>query len=196
MIWHLDWNGSLILLASYGDQEIPIGKSFPGSVWRNGSKTRLAILHATSRNPMTWFEENTEVVINLYGQGLLIGFLLLDFAEPINNPKSFAAHAKKISWPLSLYLALRFHESLGLGDKVPMPNGARQTETVNEKIEFTTRQVSVLSGITAKKTNHEIAIELGYSVSTIRHETMGIFRLLGVSDRVAAAVEGRRLGLA
>ena len=33
------------------------------------------------------------------------------------------------------------------------------------------------------KTNHELAIDLGYSVSTVRHETMRIFQILGVSDR-------------
>jgi DNA-binding NarL/FixJ family response regulator len=37
------------------------------------------------------------------------------------------------------------------------------------------------------KTNHEIATELGFSVSTIRHETMWIYQALAVSDRKEAA---------
>ena len=37
------------------------------------------------------------------------------------------------------------------------------------------------------KTNHELATDLGFSVSTIRHETMAIFRAVGVSDRTEAA---------
>jgi len=37
------------------------------------------------------------------------------------------------------------------------------------------------------KTNHELAAELGFSVSTIRHETMRIYQALSVSDRKEAA---------
>jgi DNA-binding NarL/FixJ family response regulator len=39
------------------------------------------------------------------------------------------------------------------------------------------------------KTNHELAEDLGFSVSTIRHETMRIYLLLQVSDRKEAARE-------
>jgi DNA-binding NarL/FixJ family response regulator len=39
------------------------------------------------------------------------------------------------------------------------------------------------------KTNHELASELGFSVSTIRHETMRIYQILSVSDRREAARE-------
>ena len=39
------------------------------------------------------------------------------------------------------------------------------------------------------KTNHELASELGFSVSTVRHETMRIYQTLGVSDRREAARE-------
>jgi DNA-binding NarL/FixJ family response regulator len=37
------------------------------------------------------------------------------------------------------------------------------------------------------KTNPELSAALGYSVSTIRHETMEIFKVLGASDRKEAA---------
>ena len=49
------------------------------------------------------------------------------------------------------------------------------------------RQIQILRGMTNGKTNHELAVDLGFSVSTIRHETMAIFRALGVSDRKEAA---------
>lgn len=196
MIWHLNKNDSLILLASYGDQEIPIGESFAGSVWRNDSKVAPFALHMVSGVPITWSEGNTQVVINLYAQNLLIGFLSLDFAEPVGKLEDFNSDAEEFSWQISLYLALRFHESLGLDNRVSMSNNVPLTNTVNRRIALTTRQISVLSGLAAKKTNHEIAKELGYSVSTVRHETMRIFETLGVSDRVEAASEGRKLGLA
>jgi len=49
------------------------------------------------------------------------------------------------------------------------------------------RQAQILQGMVEGKTNHELATDLGFSVSTIRHETMAIFRALGVSDRKEAA---------
>jgi DNA-binding NarL/FixJ family response regulator len=41
------------------------------------------------------------------------------------------------------------------------------------------------------KTNHELSLDLGFSVSTIRHETMAIYKELGVSDRKEAARVGQ-----
>ena len=46
------------------------------------------------------------------------------------------------------------------------------------------------------KTNHELAAELGFSVSTVRHETMRIYEALAVSDRKEAANKALLLGLA
>ena len=45
------------------------------------------------------------------------------------------------------------------------------------------------------KTNHELATDLGFSVSTIRHETMAIFKALGVSDRKEAAQIAQQMDL-
>jgi len=52
---------------------------------------------------------------------------------------------------------------------------------------LTARQRQVLAGFVEGKTNHELAMELGFSISTIRHETMAIFKALGASDRKEAA---------
>lgn len=52
---------------------------------------------------------------------------------------------------------------------------------------LTTRQKLILQGMVDGKTNHELATELGFSVSTIRHETMRIYQTLAVSDRREAA---------
>jgi DNA-binding NarL/FixJ family response regulator len=52
---------------------------------------------------------------------------------------------------------------------------------------FNARQKQILDGMIEGKTNYQLASELGYSVSTIRHETMRIYRILGVSDRKDAA---------
>jgi ATP/maltotriose-dependent transcriptional regulator MalT len=172
-----------------------VGKAFPGTVWRSWSETSSFGSLITTENPITWSDENAQVSIKLYAQNMLIGFLVLRFATPVERTQDTNSEIAELSLSLSLYLALRFHESLGLDDEVPTSHPALLISKVDRMITLTTRQVSILSGIAAKKTNHEIAKELGYSVSTIRHETMRIFEAFGVSDRVAAAVEGKRLGL-
>jgi DNA-binding CsgD family transcriptional regulator len=53
----------------------------------------------------------------------------------------------------------------------------------------------ILAGMVDGKTNPELSDALGYSVSTIRHETMDIFKILGVSDRKEAAKSALASGL-
>jgi DNA-binding NarL/FixJ family response regulator len=45
------------------------------------------------------------------------------------------------------------------------------------------------------KTNHELATELDFSVSTVRHKTMRIYEALSVGDRKEAAKKALLLGL-
>ena len=61
------------------------------------------------------------------------------------------------------------------------------TNKIITQIQFSARQIQIINGFVEGKTNHELAEDLGFSVSTIRHETMDIFRLLGASDRKEAA---------
>ena len=60
-------------------------------------------------------------------------------------------------------------------------------EKIASQLQFSARQLQIINGFVEGKTNHELAEDLGFSVSTVRHETMDIFRLLGASDRKEAA---------
>lgn len=57
------------------------------------------------------------------------------------------------------------------------------------------RQMQVLQLMATGKTNNDIARIIGYSESTVRQETMAIYRILGVHDRTKAADTAYRLGL-
>ena len=57
------------------------------------------------------------------------------------------------------------------------------------------RQTLILRGMVEGETNHELATELGFSVSTICHETMRIYQSLAVSDRKEAAQKALMLSL-
>jgi len=74
-------------------------------------------------------------------------------------------------------------------------NGQHQSLNELSVNPLTPRQRQVLSGFIEGKTNHELALELGFSISTIRHETMAIFKTLGASDRKEAAKIAQEHGL-
>jgi len=61
--------------------------------------------------------------------------------------------------------------------------------------QLSARQLPILHGMVEGKTNHELATKLGFSVSTVRHETMRIYQALSVSDRKEAAKKALVLGL-
>jgi DNA-binding CsgD family transcriptional regulator len=60
---------------------------------------------------------------------------------------------------------------------------------------FTTREVQVLHLLAQGATNAQIATTLNYSVSTVRNETVSLYRKLGVSGRAEAVAQALRLGL-
>ena len=60
---------------------------------------------------------------------------------------------------------------------------------------LTPRQVRILTLMAANCTNPQIASRIGFSVSTVRMESLTIYRALGVHDRKHAVVAGRALGL-
>jgi DNA-binding CsgD family transcriptional regulator len=70
---------------------------------------------------------------------------------------------------------------------IPLIKNLTFPATVEQVSKLTARQLLILTGMVEGKTNHELSIDLGFSVSTIRHETMAIYKELGVSDRKEAA---------
>jgi DNA-binding NarL/FixJ family response regulator len=115
------------------------------------------------------------------------GHLVIRFSTPVVDTKRVEEVVLDYAIPTSLYLSfsqdvrLRSHQLSNGGD-----TGAAQ---------LTQRQLSILSGMVEGKTNHELATELGFSVSTIRHETMRIYQALAVSDRKEAAKKALTLSL-
>jgi len=80
-----------------------------------------------------------------------------------------------------------------LGDL--LPHSGRLSSMDSGSVILTERQKKILAGMIEAKTNHQLAQELGFSVSTIRHETMEIYQLLNASDRKEAAEIALKLNL-
>ncbi len=74
---------------------------------------------------------------------------------------------------------------------INLPNDSRDAGAG----QLSQRQILILRGMVEGKTNHELATEMGFSVSTIRHETMRIYQALAVSDRKEAAKKALMLSL-
>jgi DNA-binding CsgD family transcriptional regulator len=191
-IWHLNSRDALTCLAVYGPSDAIVGVPMPADIWRNSSEVQLLAAQASSKKDASWSECGCDTVVNLYSQSMHIGFLTLRFPEAIDNPERLGSEIEEISMLISLYLALKFWESVNHNGSAA---NSRVPYSRNGKPDLTERQRVVLAGIVMKKTNNAIANELGYSVSTIRHETMRIFEILGVSNRVEAASYATTLGL-
>ena len=191
-IWHLNNRDALTCLAVYGPSNVIVGVPIPGTIWRNSSEVQLLAAQATSKKTASWSQEGSHAVVNLYAQSMLIGFLTIRFAQAVESPERLTQEIEDFAQLISLYVSLRFLDSMN-------HNGSqanhKPSHSRNGQVHLTERQRLVLAGIVMKKTNNSIASELGYSVSTIRHETMRIFEILGVSNRVEAASYATTLGL-
>lgn len=191
-IWHLNDRDALTCLAVYGPSDVIVGIPIPGNIWRNSSEVQLLASQVTAKRSASWSECGCHAVVNLYAQSMLIGFLTLRFPEAVENQEQLATEIEEFSMLISLYLALQFWDSMNHNGS---PSHQKVSPSRNGKPDLTERQRVVLAGIVMKKTNNTIASEMGYSVSTIRHETMRIFEILGVSNRIEAASYATTLGL-
>lgn len=191
-IWHLNDRDALTCLAVYGPSDVIVGVPIPGNIWRNSSEVQLLALQTTTKRSTSWSDGGYHAVVNLYAQSMLIGFLTLRFPNSVEDRERVSTEIEDFSLLISLYLALRFGDTIN-------PNGSashqRNWSSHDGKPNLTERQRVILAGFVMKKTNNAIANEMGYSVSTIRHETMRIFEILGVSNRVEAASYATALGL-
>lgn len=181
----LNADDSLTFAGEYGFDDLKKGKTFTGSEWREwGDGDSHPVLgHKTHH----WSKDGKNLNIQLRHRGAIQGHLEICFTHPIEDFGRAEELIFDYAVPISLYLSLNHS-----GRKVNGKNVDRD-DTGSEQL--TPRQLSILAGMVEGKTNHELATELGFSVSTIRHETMRIYQALAVSDRKEAAKKALALAL-
>ena len=180
----LNPDDSLTFAGEYGFEDGRKGKSFPSSEWRSWGHDAADI--ALGRNPDHWSSDKKLLMFQLRHRGAIQGHLAVRFSEPVENLSRVEEIVLDYAVPLSLYLSLNHDGHRGTSTSGREDTGADQ---------LTPRQLSILGGMVEGKTNHELATELGFSVSTIRHETMRIYQALAVSDRKEAAKKALALSL-
>ena len=197
IIYYLNENDEVTCLAAYGTTEPMVGIQVPSSIWRHWIKEKSFPTPSPALNTISWSEDKSQMVVNLNAQGVLIGFLFLRFSDLVEDIDLLNIDAEMACILISLYLAFRFHNMNERSESNVLRHITKNAEVRQESEcpHLSDRQLSVLMGLVAKKTNNVIASELGYSVSTVRHETIRIFEILGVSDRVEAAEQAKIFGI-
>ena len=119
---------------------------------------------------------NDFIVIPISNSKILKGYILLKMETSSLAPQEL--HLIEVIGKIcAVYLKV----------ELPELKHPHLTKELSSKVSFSARQLQILQGFVEGKTNHELAEDLGFSVSTIRHETMEIYRTLGASDRKEAA---------
>jgi DNA-binding CsgD family transcriptional regulator len=173
-------DGTLMHIGQHGYSTYPIGKVESAEQWRSRDRehaTRDCILDEN----FVGFDPTMKVVLaGLRERGVPKGWIVLVFDHAVTNEEEVIREITMFSRLLSFYLIPRYKEFFD------RPQHLQTVKNVSRG-DFTARQIQIVKGMVEGKTNHELATDLGYSVSTIRHETMRIFQILGVSDRREAA---------
>lgn len=182
---------SVVVVGQYGfaDSEQLLGRVIPGQEWRAIDSDSARILRGETT--AKWAPNSELYIGSLRYRGAIAGHMVVVFCEPIaeSDKAKVAELVDDICIPISLYMS--FME----GPNFKSVPGISNTLRASESVQLSQRQTLILKGMVEGKTNHELATELGYSVSTIRHETMRIYQALSVSDRHEAAKVALSLSL-
>jgi DNA-binding CsgD family transcriptional regulator len=184
---------SITNLGQFGfpDSENVRGRNIPSQEWRSDNSPEVQIVAGIAKEK--WTPDSTIYVATLRDRGVIQGHLTIHFHKPI--PESQKHHASEaiedLCVPMSLYLSLVSNPYGNQGGSTPLSAENRDAGAG----QLSQRQILILRGMVEGKTNRELATEMGFSVSTIRHETMRIYQALSVSDRKEAAKKALMLSL-
>jgi DNA-binding CsgD family transcriptional regulator len=189
----LQSDDSIIILGQFGFEDSPMwaDRVIPSSEWRARDTEPARVLKGESQD--RWCNDSSVYIETLRDRGVTQGHLMVAFHKPISpaNKDRVAEAIQDVCIPLSLYLSFQRRGAHQSSPGVVTMNDSRETGAG----QLSARQLSILRGMVEGKTNHELATEMGFSVSTIRHETMRIYQALAVSDRKEAAKKALMLSL-
>ena len=186
---HSDDSASVLGQYGYADADQWRDKIIPGSEWRTWDMPEIDII--TGKNKSKWAPSSKMCVLSLRDHGVIQGNIVVEFASEISD--SDKPHILELiedyCVPIALYLSF---QNRNLPSVFTM-NASDSRDSDYDQL--TQRQKLILRGMVEGKTNHELATEMGFSVSTIRHETMRIYQALSVSDRKEAAKKALTLSI-
>jgi DNA-binding CsgD family transcriptional regulator len=182
---------SAVVLGQYGypDPQVPLGISIPGNVWRSLDTPDIKIISGIHELP--WSPEGDVCVVVLRDHGKVQGHAVFEFDQSVREEEKGYVLGRITDYCIlvSLYVSLL---SRGNDPVITRPFNS----LVNSRVgSLSPRQLEVLRGLVAGKSNIQIARQLGYSISTVRQETIKIYSALSVSGRREAAQKALELSL-
>ena len=188
----LNSDDSIVVLGSFGypDADLYRDRVIPSLEWRSINAPDIVLISNATQGEFT--PNNNMYVSCLRDRGVIQGYLIVEFKNPVkDSDKARTAEAiEDLCVPISLYMSFQ-NRGAHADSHVSILNDSRDSGAG----QLSARQLSILRGMVEGKTNHELATEMGFSVSTIRHETMRIYQALAVSDRKEAAKKALTLSL-
>lgn len=184
---------SILLLGQFGypDAMAWRNRTIPSAEWHAIDTPDIQLI--VSASGQKWTDDARFYVNTLRDHGVVQGYLIVEFTNPVSDTaKQKAGDAvDDLCMPVALYLSFQIRRSPNQGIRINSLDEVRDSGGS----QLSGRQLLILRGMVDGKTNHELATELGFSVSTVRHETMRIYQALSVSDRKEAAKKALVLGL-
>lgn len=174
----VDQRGQLRSVASYGS-EVSVPSEL--SLW---DEHPIAQAIQTKTFAVVDLDDEKLAVLPFTKNFSPVGGVIFNIKAEIDSDISLEPTTKILSQLGAFYLDMN-----GLHVKQVINNSAESSN------ELTERQVTVLSMMALGQTNAEIARAMLLSESTIRQETVRIYRALGVNSRNEASKKGKALGL-
>jgi DNA-binding CsgD family transcriptional regulator len=134
------------------------------------------------------------VVTPIISAGQAIGACSLIGDDGIPALDEHAELLQSVCLVLGLYLLSRSLKPEAAAQQLRAPR-APAAEHAHVPLHLSARQHTVLSYLEQRLTNRQIAARMGFSESTIRQETMAIYRFLDVAGRHEAVEVARARGL-
>jgi len=178
-----DDDGTANFVGDFGFEKSLTGSSQSLEFWQN--RTDEIVKIQIEANGLGWSPSGRYLQARVNDYGDTRGWITIGFTKETDK-----LEAEQLMQVLKHVVGI-FMSTLQVS-KAAQVSTSRPTVT---KDSFTPRQMSILEGMVSGKTNHELASELGFSVSTIRHETMRVYQALSVSDRREAASEALERGI-
>jgi DNA-binding CsgD family transcriptional regulator len=183
-IFYLDGKSVLRSVGSYG---ISAGQKIGMSAWDDSPLSKAIREKSLAAGPIDVEGLDLDVIaIPFVTHGVPVGLMAV-----VIEDKSYQLKALQEASELFFKLGAFYLESLDLGNTVK--GGAPPIPASPE--DLSGRQLTILGYIQNGLVNLEIAKELMLSESTIRQETVRIYRALSVGNRLEAVKKARSLGL-
>lgn len=201
----LDSDGKISMIGSYGYSQQRVEHTGRPSIWENMSITETirsgkVMVFPTWQDYITRYPDKAHlaspglafVCLPLRVKGARAGGLGISFADSIDNAGISNQLWEVFAAAGDVFLTKGWAAEL---IRRPVPTSDFGEDQKFAAATLSEREILVLKQMALGKTNQQIARDLAFSESTIKQDTIRIFKALGVRTRKDASLAAKTLGL-